>query len=527
MRSLFAPDPGHANIRALGGNGFYKHIMASPQTSAWTGIFRVAPGVLAAAACVYLVYVLIFYGRLSGYLDHIEPNVAIAAWRLLEGRSLYQSYDQWPLFGNYYGPVVYLAHAGVFSLAGGSVPLSKLANSAAVLAGVLVFFFYARRRYGEWRSCIGMLFYFGFLFYFAPVTIWNRPDPFAILLVVLGLAARDLPTARFGRWAPHVALGACMGLAANLKAHSFVYFLPLVVDLCGWRGIGRMTVVGAAAGAAFLAPFLLPQVSLETYVEGLTRQVGERGIVAENLKSTLRASLIYLVPGLMVGGLALVGRARMAARDILYFCVFAGCVIVVFYPASIPGSGSYHLLPLFPIAVDVSLRLAHNYRALPRLTTGVLVILAVVLLALSVPVQRRLHRNLDRLAQENVTAEIDDVVRRHKGETIQMGYGGSFEGYRKTFYKPVLVFRGNPATVDSQVIMELHVAGVDVIGKLVQEIASCRTHNWLIPKGETPFSMQSYYGGGDLFRAATDAFQRAYHRTERLRHFDLWSCKKS
>lgn len=487
-------------------------------------LFEKALAVAALAASAYLAYILFKYGVLEGYLDHIEPNMAIVAWRALQGEAIYQEYGARGMMINPYGPISYLIHTVVFAVFGGSAPLSKLAGSIAVLAGVLIFFLHARRSYGAIYAYAGAMMFIAFILMFTPYSIWNRPDPFIVLLVAMAVAVKNVSSQRLGPWTPHILIAVFIGLSVNLKAHSFIYFLPVVIDLCGWKGVRKMAFMALISVVVFLAPFALPQASLANYLQILLNQFSGRGMDINIFLATLRYSVFYLSPGLLLVGLLIRGRQLVQANDAIYFAVLCASVVVALYPASAPGQGNYHLLPLFPITIDAILRFSRGFSQTPRVQKGVLAVLAVLLLALSLPAQRRLMRNVNRIAGENVAAEVRQIIKRYEGETLQMGYGESFENYRFTYYKPVLAFAGHPVTVDPQAIMETSFVGLDIAKDFIADLQSCNPRHWLIPKGERPFQMKNYYSNRKLFGAAADVFLDRYHKAATYKYYDLWSC---
>jgi len=74
-------------------------------------------------------------------------------------------------------------------------------------------------------------------------------------------------------------------------------------------------------------------------------------------------------------------------------------------------------------------------------------------------------------------------------------------------------------------MMELDFIGLDLSPKLANDMAACKTRHWLIPKGEKPFNLPSYYTGKPLFGRTSQVFQENYAKRETLTYFDLWSCK--
>ena len=129
------------------------------------------------------------------------------------------------------------------------------------------------------------------------------------------------------------------------------------------------------------------------------------------------------------------------------------------------------------------------------------------------------------MAEKSVAVEIKEFTKRYATQTLEMGYGESFESYYFSFYRPVLVFAGQGITVDAQLLMDAQFDGTDLTPDFVADLRECRTRHWLIPKGERPFLLQSYYDGKRIFGKAPEVFLDNYEKSETLNYFDLWSCK--
>ena len=108
-----------------------------------------------------------------------------------------------------------------------------------------------------------------------------------------------------------------------------------------------------------------------------------------------------------------------------------------------------------------------------------------------------------------------------------MGYGDNFESYKLSYFEPMLVFAGNPTRMSALSLMELHASGIKPPNNLDKLLSRCNAHIWLIPKGEIPFKIASYYDGKKM--VYSDNFRRNflsfYHNTGDTRSFDIWTCK--
>ncbi len=193
---------------------------------------------------------------------------------------------------NNYGPVSYLIHGLVFSIFGGSIALTKVATAIASVLFVAVFSLHAHRRYGLVSASSGILMLIGGILVFAPSTFLNRPDALTVLLVAVALMApramEECSSGGQAQLSAVILIGVCVGLAVNLKVHSFIYFGPVVLDRLGWLNVRAMAGVAAVSIAVFLLPFSLPGLSLVDFINGLFIQVPGReiddGLLSKALK---------------------------------------------------------------------------------------------------------------------------------------------------------------------------------------------------------------------------------------------------
>ena len=70
--------------------------------------------VLAAALVGQLVFASMYLGTPT-FTDHIEPNTAVVAWLYAQGGQLYHAIDAPERYSFLYGPVPYIASAGLTS----------------------------------------------------------------------------------------------------------------------------------------------------------------------------------------------------------------------------------------------------------------------------------------------------------------------------------------------------------------------------------------------------------------------------
>ena len=483
---------------------------------------------MAAAANAYVLFVLVSYGALDGYLDHMESIVAAHAWLFLEGRPLYPESGAPIQFLTTFGPLVYLTNAATLAALGGSIGASKTAGLAAAAAGMGLFTAYAFRTHPVTLATFGVIAYGAVIAMAAPTSFWDRGDSMLLPLIVAGLWAVRPGTGR----GVTVALGIVMGLAVNLKVHAFVYFLPLlaahVVVTASWREGGiRTAIAGTCALAAFLAPFALPGVSLMDYVNHLAHLVSASGTEQSLilLRKVARFSLVYLSPAVPLAVLMAKG-GRPAREDLAAFAVLALCLVLLLYPATKPGAGSHHLLPLAPVSLHLFLRFAASSALSARQGTAMAALLAMAISVIAVPRQRQMYRQFYGIEVRTAGDEVRRLIADPAMGSLAMGYGESLETYPVTFYWPLPIFAGHPPALEAMTIMELRNLGLGVPDRIVGDLLACRPQAWLVPRGERPFAMPSYHPGKPLFGDdVRTAFHQAYNKTQSFEYFDLWTCK--
>ena len=127
-----------------------------------------------------------------------------------------------------------------------------------------------------------------------------------------------------------------------------------------------------------------------------------------------------------------------------------------------------------------------------------------------------------RLAEPAIS-EIHEVCRRYPTITIGMGYGGR-EKYPWTFYWPIFAFRGDPCFLDAVGIMEMRQSGLPIAEATYRALQDGRIKVWLIPAGDEPFSMPTFYPDArPLFdQRFRDIFRAHYERRDHTAHFDIW-----
>ena len=214
---------------------------------AWIGSVPVI-----ASALVLLAFAAIaaWYVTLDGFAGEVEPAVSSLSWQVQTGQTLYTSFDQAERYSVLYGPSVFLTNGLFLQVLGPSLVSAKMASALASV-GSLVFLYaaIARKRRDQVALAVtagAALFYWaqGFSIYLV------RPDALLVFSVGLGLYAATRTT----RWLAIIAVAVLAGFTINLKIHSLLYFLPVIVVLAQRLGIRRSALIRMAV-SQFIAHY--------------------------------------------------------------------------------------------------------------------------------------------------------------------------------------------------------------------------------------------------------------------------------
>jgi Glycosyltransferase family 87 len=444
----------------------------------------------------------------GAYLDHVEGDVLISGWQYFHGEPLYLMQDGAPRFATFYGPLTYLVEVPALILLGASVTVSKLTSMLALLVTVSIISAHFVRHPSAGDARYAIFFLLAALLLFSPVSFWVRSDPIETLLVAI--AVRSTASHRGPLW-----VGICMGLAANLKVHAFLYFLPLLADL--WWSSGRrapLVAIGTAV-ATFIWPFLGPRISFGDYLRGLAQQIGTRGQTWSHIwpVSTYLSLLLFPVAIPLV-------TQRQQRRTKIYAAATLSTALLLLYPATAQGCGTYHFLPLVPVIADLCWRLQ------PKGISAELTPVAILVVACLGASQILQELATDR-GSDLVSAEALALARHSTVQPVQIGYGDNLQSYQLSqLSRTVLAVNSYPALIDAHVLMELHQVGVDGSTRWVTYLTQCGIRRWLLPKGERPFAIDSYfYDNEPLFsQRFRQAFFDHYKLVEQTRYFAIWDC---
>ena len=373
----------------------------------------IALGVVVSFAGAYLVY--------PGYVDTGEPNIVALAWRILDGHPVYLPVDDAARITNLYGPYLYLIHAAVLGIFGGSVLIGKLPGILALMVG-LSLVAYTHRKAGLTSVCLGLAYCAGIVGLNLPATIWDRPETFMFACVAAGVCFNNLDNDRNGRTLRIVGFGILIGVLMGLKVFAPIYFLPFGLLMLFRDGVFAcvLTVIVALVVAAF--PFAFDTFRFEHLADLLGLMTSKPNSVGELIK-VIRYSLYYIVPA-VIFAIPVYGYMDTKERreTLLLLVGLLGAILLVMYPAQKPGAGMYYWVPFAPIISDMLVR-GLKVSQEKRSFLWAAVAIALLVNVLAIPTEKRFWRSLDWQTATGVAEEIELIAKAHQTKSIEIGIG--------------------------------------------------------------------------------------------------------
>jgi hypothetical protein len=491
------------------------------------------PMVAAGFAITSYALIVIYYISSPAVFDHGEIMVPAWSWMFATGHPLYNKMEDAARYSTIYGPDGTIFFAWAMELLGPGMFACKIAAGFAGLGSCALAFAAYARQFDLRRAWFGTglvcLLYLAFAFQ----SFMTKGDPFLFLFASLALWSFFAT----GPITAGILIALCMGIEINLKLHGPLYILPVFVLY--WRQYGIKKAALLCTGAAIIAflPYLYPQCSLVDWFEGF-RYSGSEGFGrSEFLANVQWFGFLWLpFPALFF----ICSRRNPAAFDAAFrkhrlflITLFIATLLTLFVGSKV-GSGPAHFTPFVPLLVyafclflDKEIFSARNQSTFPdQAAQACLAAFMAAAFFLAAHQQYRFLTAINTLNPntEIVDADVADIIKAFSGKTICMGYGSNQTFFLSQQMLPLL-FAGNPLYFDFSAMQSFHEKGLSPKGRDV--ISKKQVDVWLIPHGDQPFVIQSFYQPNpqlfdDAFRAS---FAENYQRIGSSRFFDLYQPK--
>ncbi len=496
------------------------------------------PILLLLASLILLNYVslVILYPTWADFADPAEANVTSVSWLFHQGQALYPPLDAAERYINNYGALSYVIQSGFLSLLRPSIFSAKVAGSLAGLSSLGLIGLLIRHRLG-WKAAV-----FGSaivsLCFLAQTSasgllassFWVRPDALLLFFTVLGLFLVVQGTRSIAILGSAIALG----ISTNLKITAFLHFIPIYVLLLYRFGLISVLISTIATLLITALPYLIfSQISFTNYWTWL-QQVRLKGIKSEQIPKNLLWTGFVALPVAIALLQSLFTNfdsfKRWLPRNLFYCITLIIGVVVNAVISSTRGALENNMLPFVPLLVYLAIELFQIPLKRSRIIAPISLSAAIAFtLSIGLAVYSTEVKFLDRMITapgHRAIADLDRFMAANPHRTIGMGYGAV--SYQLSTYRPQLVFAGNPYLLDSASLMEMQASGLNNTPEsTLNALRTCQTEIWLIPQGNAPFQVYSYYP--PLQKLFSDEFRKTfaehYERQSTTEFYDAWVCR--
>lgn len=495
---------------------------------------RTALTILALIGVILICIVPTVYLISPVVLDHAgEVTMASIAWLLYSGQPLYTAIDAPERYSLEHGPVAYLVIGAVMKLLGPNIHTAKLASYLTLLTVTLVswhlFNRYLDRRTAFWL--LGLQTWLLLKYYYLYLA---RDDVLMVLCVVLSIY---FSTTERPRLLVLVGTAVFLGILLNTKIHGILYAIPVLAILFQRLGfVPLLLTLGGMVGVGLL-PFLLPTISLAHYLQWifLAKQVG---LSPKTCLGNLSMATLFAALPLSLAIYCGIDPRSFFRQNKFFIISLAITLVTVAIIGGKRGSGSHHLAPFIPtIMYLIVILTSHIPEAASRpaaplggATRGIigrallpLLFLAIVMGAINGQ-GRILHYMIVNSVDPAMVTELRQLQDKYRNDSMMIGYGEdpSYKNYDELI--PQLVFAGNPYLLDISALNDMEAAGLPIPASTRNAIAAGIPRIWLIPAGNSPFSLTNGYNGTPLFdEPFRQTFFTHYELKEKTHFFDVWA----
>ena len=464
------------------------------------------------------------YLGLPNFNDYGEPTIPLLAGNILHGAPVYGDWQaNRAIVGSNYGPYVFLSQIPAL-LWLPNVFGSKLLGVLCALGALLATFGAVRRRSGSTALALALTALMtALLATELNCWFWNRPDSF--LLAFSAIAVLLLETAR-----PAVcliAVGLLAGLALNFKLFGPIYLIPValvcVATSRSWRALlGALLAGGGLFVLAVLAPFALPSFSAPVYLANLLAMPRQGFFVLGFWQSLVYGLVILATPVLSWR------TATASPQDRLLGASLVVCAIVVAIVSGKPGGGTPYMMPLIPVSLYLTARLAsrqtNSPESAPRLPNHRMVLLAVLVFAAPCWAFEwwQLARHASASGVERAqAAELRSLFLAYPGSEVGHNSGPAQDEYLRA----EKAFLGQTTRFDYVNVIDQMAAGQPA-SALHPLFERCNVPSWILSR-QGGRLLGADWSGRPLFDAGSRArFYTNYELAGRYRFYEVWRCRR-
>jgi hypothetical protein len=497
-------------------------------------------GLILMGAAVIVLYFATsgMYALSLGFWDHWEPTIASISWYFWSGNDVYPDPNSSEVYLTHFGPYLYIFNGAIEALLRPSIFSAKLGGVLFGCGSVLAVFFLVWRYCAASIALLATSLFVAMQLHFSHFSFWNRPEPFLVFFVSGACLAMTRPS-----WWSAIIVGIAAGVCLNLKIHSILYFIPLLAYTRRPMSVRHIALAIAALCVVWMAPFcLFRNISFPNYCVAL-KMGATHGFDPWIYAGILRWCFLLAMPVGLITILAYIqdpDRVKHAfdKNKMAVFLIMLAFIFMLI-PASKVGSGAHHYMPFLPIVFLVvtylhrdGLVIHFNHSKSTLLVYACLISWTVCLFVFAGfklrDMKWRLQSNSHFLGV--LASEIQEVLDKYGGtHVVCMGQAGGPQGggqYEFTYLRPLLVFKGMPIGLDPAVLMDRKKAGgtippADAIGKSLGTMPVM----WMIPKGEEPFTLRTWYPpGDDLYgEQFRQDFSSLWGVSSQIPHFNLYT----
>lgn len=466
-------------------------------------------------------------------LDHAgEVTISSVSWLLYNGNPLYTTLDAPERYSLQHGPIIYLVVGGIMKLLGPSILTAKLSSFLSLIAISLISWYWFKRFFDSKISLwlLGLEVWLFLKYYYLYLV---RDD---VLMVLCSLIGMYFVTTKKGRVSTILGVALSVGILVNLKVHGILYAIP-VLTLVQQRFDSNTLIFSLGSLACiFMLPFILPNISLINYVQWLTLST-EHGFSLKIFTGNLSMAILLCSLPLTLATYLKCDLKLFFKENKIFIGALGLELLLVAIIGSKRGSGSHHLAPIIPMIMYAVVLVVQSSRTKKLCPSGSLsysllrksgrvlgVLVFITLLFNAVNGQGRIIGYMQaNTVRIKMLEEVHYIQDKYQGIPMAIGYGEERSYRRYDEFIPMLVFAGNPYLLDISALNDMVVVGLSIPETTINSLAKGSTRIWLLPRGDTPFSLMNAYNGRPLFSEPfRQEFFANYKIIEQTKHFDIW-----